>query len=154
MKLELRKGTEQDVEACLPVFLDSAIYERYFRGDDRLERSPRGAAGRGELYLAVTEQGEIAGAMRVVLRGFCGLYPYLSLLGVKASFRGRQVGSWLMEQLEEMARASGASRVALMVSDFNTGAQKFYAGRGYWTLGSLPDAAKPGITELVLIKEV
>ena len=60
----------------------------------------------------------------------------------------------LMEQLEEMARASGASRVTLMVSDFNQGAQAFYRSRGYWLLGSLPDAVKPGIGELVMVKDL
>lgn len=154
MELTLRQARPEDLAACVPVFWDSDIYERYFRGDGRLERSLAAAAERGELHLAVTDSGEIAGAMRVMPRGFCGLYPYLSLIGVRASFRGQGVGAWLMDQLEAMALASGARRVTLMVSDFNTAAQRFYARRGYWQLGVLPDAAKPGIQELVLIKDL
>lgn len=41
-----------------------------------------------------------------------------------------------------------------MVSDFNQGAQAFYRSRGYWLLGSLPDAVKPGIGELVMVKDL
>ena len=154
MEWQLKKAVREDLEACLPVFQDSAIYERYFKGEGRLERSLATAVERGELHLAVTETGEIAGAMRVVPWGFCGLYPYLSLIGVRASFRGQGVGGWLMDRLEEMARTSGARRVTLMVSDFNGGAQRFYRARGYWHLGTLPDAAKPGIGELVMVKDL
>ena len=85
MQLHLRKAVQADLAACVPVFWDSDIYERYFKGDGRLERSLATAVERGELHLAVTEDGEIAGAMRVMPRGFCGLYPYLSLIGVKSS---------------------------------------------------------------------
>ena len=81
MNLKLRKAEPGDLTACIPVFEDSAIYERYFKGDGRLERSLATAVERGELHLAVTDSGEIAGAMRVMPRGFCGLYPYLSLAG-------------------------------------------------------------------------
>ena len=59
-----------------------------------------------------------------------------------------------MDQLEKLARRNGSRRVSLMVSDFNTGAQAFYRRRGYWLLGELPDAAKAGITELVMLKDL
>ena len=154
MELELHKAEWKDLEECLQVFQNSSIYERYFKGGGPLARSLSAAVERGELHLAVTQAGEIAGAMRVVPGGFCGLYPYLSLIGVRADFRGRQVGAWLMDQLEAMARTSGARRVTLMVSDFNQGAQHFYQTRGYWCLGTLPSAAKPGIAELVMVKDL
>ena len=32
--------------------------------------------------------------------------------------------------------------------------QAFYRRRGYWLLGELPDAAKAGITELVMLKDL
>ena len=53
-----------------------------------------------------------------------------------------------------MALRAGARRVTLMVSDFNQRAQAFYRSRGYWLLGSLPDAVKPGIGELVMVKDL
>lgn len=59
-----------------------------------------------------------------------------------------------MEALERMARQAGAQRVTLMVSDFNTPAQAFYQKRGCWQLGTIPNAVRPGIDELVTIKEL
>lgn len=154
MTLHMEKADGSHISACCEVFSDSEIYERYFREDDRLNRSLRMAAEKGELYIALNETGEIVGTMRVVMRGFCGLYPYLALIGVKSGHRGERIGSFLMDNLEELARRSGAKRVTLMVSDFNMAAQTFYNGRGYWLLGTLPGAVKPEIGELVMIKEV
>ena len=154
MHLRLERASSELPADCEAVFRNSAIYERYFQDPGRLELSLRRAAAQGELYLAVSEDGELAGAMRVVMTGFCGLDPYLSLIGVRDTFRGQGVGSFLMEHLEDMALRAGARRVTLMVSDFNQGAQAFYRSRGYWLLGSLPDAVKPGIGELVMVKDL
>ena len=154
MELKLIKAEESRLADCCEVFLASEIYEQYFKEGNRLERSLRTAMQKEELYLAEDEAGSIAGAMRVVMRGFCGLYPYLSLIGVKECFRGKRVGSYLMDQYEAMALQSGAKRATLMVSDFNKGAQTFYRNRGYWLLGTLKDAVKPGIGELVMVKEM
>lgn len=137
----------------MEIFHDSAIYARYFQ-DGRLERSLARAAQAGELYLACDENGRPLGAMKVAMRGFCGLYPYLSLIGVHADSRSLGVGSFLMAELERLALGSGAGRVTLMVSDFNEGGQRFYERLGYWKLGELPNAAKEGITELVMVKDL
>ena len=65
----------------------SRMVLRIDRGEEVLTQLHR-AAEQGELYLAVSESGELAGAMRIVMKGFCGLYPYLSLIGVRDGFRG------------------------------------------------------------------
>ncbi len=153
MALELKQCGTQLPEGCEAIFRNSDIYIRYFQ-DGRLERSLKAAAEKGELYIAYDDSGKPVGAMKVVLRGFCGLYPYLSLIGVHADCRGMGVGKFLMDQLERMTRDSGAKRVTLMVSDFNDGAQRFYKRLGYYELGRLPDAAKEGITELLMVKDL
>ena len=145
MQLKLEQAGPECPEGCEEIFRNSLIYERYFQDPGRLEASLHRAAEQGELYLAVSESGELAGAMRIVMKGFCGLYPYLSLIGVRDGFRGRGVGGFLMEHLERLAREAGSRRVTLMVSDFNESAQQFYQARGYWRLGVLRDAVKPGI---------
>lgn len=139
---------------CGEIFQNSAICERYFQEPGRVERSLCRAAERGELYLALDEEGRAVGAMCVAMKGFCGLYPYLSLIGVRDTCRGQGVGAFLMDGLETLSRDAGARRVTLMVSDFNEGGQRFYRRRGYWLLGELPDAVKPGIRELVMVKDL
>lgn len=153
MALKLIKCGPEVPEGCEDIFRNSEIYTRYFQ-DGRLARSLSRAAENGELYLACDESGRLLGAMKVSMRGFCGLYPYLGLLGVHADSRGLGVGAFLMAELEKMTLESGARRVTLMVSDFNKGGQRFYERLGYRKLGEIPDAAKEGITELVLIKDL
>lgn len=153
MALYLKKCGSTVPEGCEDIFQNSAIYTRYFQ-DGRLNRSLERAAQAGELYLACDEDGRALGAMKVVLRGFCGLYPYLGLIGVHADSRGKGVGRFLMEELERLSLESGAKRVTLMVSDFNEGGQRFYERLGYWKLGELPNASKEGITELVMVKDL
>ena len=40
------------------------------------------------------------------------------------------------------------------MSDFNLHAMEFYRSLGYWELGVIPDASKPGITEHVMLKDL
>ena len=140
-------------ENCEDIFRNSEIYSRYFQGDG-LSRSLERAAAARELYLALDETDRPLGAMWVSMRGFCGLYPYLKLIGVHADCRGQGVGSFLLTELERIVRESGARRVTLMVSDFNEGGQRFYRRMGYWTLGEIPDATRTGIGEIVMMKDL
>ena len=66
MHLRLERAASELPADCEAVFRNSAIYERYFQDPGRLELSLRRAVAQGELYLAVSEDGELAGAMRVV----------------------------------------------------------------------------------------
>lgn len=153
MALHLVKCPAELPAGVVEIFDNSAIHERYF-SDGRLNNILPRAAAAGELYLALDENDRPVGAMRVSMRGFCGLYPYLSLIGVHAESRGCGAGAFLMGELERLAKEFGAKRVTLMVSDFNTGGIRFYERLGYWKLGELPDAAKQGITELVMVKDI
>ena len=153
MALLLKKCGPELPEGCEDIFRNSDIYTRYFQGG-RLANTLERAAQNGELYIAFDESGRPLGAMKLVIRGFCGLYPYLALLGVHADSRGLGVGKFMLEQYERIARESGARRVTLMVSDFNEGGRRLYARMGYRKLGEIPDAVRQGITELVMIKDL
>lgn len=153
MSLRFEKCGPLAPAGCEEFFHDSAIYTHYFK-DGRLERYLSRAAAAGELYVAYDEDDRPIGVMKVAMRGFCGLYPYLNLIGVHADSRGKGVGAFLMGELERMAVDSGAKRVTLMVSDFNEDGQRFYERLGYWKLGVIPNALKEGINELVMIKDL
>jgi ribosomal protein S18 acetylase RimI-like enzyme len=56
---------------------------------------------------------------------------YLQAIAVDNELRGEGLGSILMDSLEEQARASGATRLALDVSAKNQGARRFYDRRGF-----------------------
>lgn len=48
--------------------------------------------GRGELWCALDAADNIAGVMRIVPRGFCGLYHYLALIAWLPARAGRALG--------------------------------------------------------------
>lgn len=142
------------LDDCYRVFEGSEIFERYFAGTQKLQNTLRSGAERGQLYVALTPGGEVAGAMKIVPGGFCGLYPYLSLIGVSALFQGGGAGRFLMAEFENMARADGARRTALMVSHLNTRAIAFYEKLGYHALGLLENVVKEGLHEYVMLKDL
>ena len=107
MNLHLDTGTEACLAECYGVFENSEIFERYFANGEGLSRSLAAAVREEQLYLARSETGEIAGAMRAEWRGFCGLYPYLALLGTKDSFRGQGVGRFLLSEYHRIAKERG-----------------------------------------------
>ena len=90
MELICRAAAQADLPACCNVFADSEIYERYFSAPGALARSLENALNAGELYVACGSAGEVLGVMRIRAKGFCGLYPYLALIGAAPRARGLQ----------------------------------------------------------------
>ena len=58
-----------------------------------------------------------------------------------------------MEYAEESSRAQGRD-LFLLVSDFNTDAQRFYQRLGFQQVGLLEDYVIPGVGELIYRKRV
>ncbi len=56
---------------------------------------------------------------------------YLHFIAVDKAIRVGGVGSVLMDDFEEQARASGSTRLSLDVSTKNVVARRFYEGRGW-----------------------
>ena len=79
------------------------------------------------------------------------LSGYVQLLGVGASARGQGVGRALMALAERIAFARGPN-LFLCVSDFNTGARRFYAHLGFQEVGRLADFLVQGEDEWLLRK--
>jgi ribosomal protein S18 acetylase RimI-like enzyme len=76
---------------------------------------------------------------------------YVQLLGVAAGLRGRGLGAALLAHAEQ--RIFGHTpNVFLCVSSFNEPAQRFYASRGYRTVGRLENYLVQGHDELLLRK--
>ena len=55
---------------------------------------------------------------------------YLLSMAVDREYRGKGIGSALMDTIEERARASGSTRLSLDVSANNEGARRIYERRG------------------------
>lgn len=154
MELILRKAVIEEVQICSETMLGSEIYEKYYGSILVLNKMIVNAIEKNELYAAVNSSQEILGIMKVVPKGFCGIYHYLALLSVASWAQQGGVGTFLLKEFETMAQKEGSRKSALLVSDFNKNAQSYYTHKGYNRIGLIPNAVKDGIGEYLMIKDL
>jgi ribosomal protein S18 acetylase RimI-like enzyme len=81
-----------------------------------------------DLFLLAEADGRIIGT---VIGGYDGRRGLLYHLAVAASFRGRGVGTRLMEEIEARLRSKGCRRCYLMVLADNDEAMRYYEKHGW-----------------------
>lgn len=81
-----------------------------------------------DLFLVAEADGCIIGS---VIGGFDGRRGLIYHLAVSASFRGKGVGSRLMDEVEARLRAKGCLKCYLMVVPNNTEVEEYYQQRGW-----------------------
>ncbi|NGP53515.1 GNAT family N-acetyltransferase [Thioalkalivibrio sp. XN8] len=69
---------------------------------------------------------------------------YVNAVAALPQFRGRGVGTFLMNIAEFLARAAGAPATSLVVAEDNAGAMRLYQRLGYEVLDRRPVARFPG----------
>lgn len=111
------------------------------------------AADAASADAAPADAAELWGLARFCSRGQFGNGGYLRLLALRPGCEGRGIGTLLLRAVEDEVRQH-SSALFLLTSDFNTGAQRFYARHGYVQAGTLPDFARPGITENIFWKRL
>jgi GNAT superfamily N-acetyltransferase len=148
----LRDLQESDAAACGSIVGATALWQRYGLTAERAAALLTAARRSGDVLL-VEDDGGVLGFAWVDLRGTFGRAPYLRLLAVDPSRRGRGIGARLLEAVEQRA-AGVADRCYLLVSDFNERAQSFYRRAGWEEAGRLPELAIPGVSEVLMVKRV
>ncbi len=96
--------------------------------------------------------GEPCGAIVLHRRGVAGS-PYVKSIAVAEEFRGRGVGSCLMDFAEDLFRGE-SPHMFLCVSSFNLRARVFYERRGYRAVGEFQDYIIEGASEFLLHKRL
>lgn len=113
--------------------------------------------GAQRLLVANAASGELIGFARVLLggggAGQFGRGGYLKLIALRPGCEGRGIGQLLLSAVEQTVLERSPD-LFLLTSDFNHGAQRFYARAGYLRVGELPDFVHPGITELIYWKRL
>jgi len=83
-----------------------------------------------------------------------GMTAYIQTIEVVPEWRGGGVGSGLMRQIEDSARAAGAETIWLHVDTENDVAIRLYEGHGYLHEGRDEDFYARGRAALVFAKEL
>ena len=98
-------------------------------------------------------KGRACGLAWCIPYGAFGRSTYLRMLGVRENYIGLGIGATLLKQVEQTT-TQYTNEIFLLVSDFNTDAQRFYQRHGYSQVGSIPGYVVPNITELVYWKRL
>jgi ribosomal protein S18 acetylase RimI-like enzyme len=76
---------------------------------------------------------------------------FVEELAVHPDYQGRGVGSFMLEQVEHMARVRGCTHLVLEVAENNENALKFYRGRSFYKLDAAIFLAKKVSNEAELL---
>ncbi len=149
----IRPMTAADVEACARIMAENPLWQRYgVTLASARKRLNAGLDADASIFVAEIG-GEVAGFVWCVVRGAFDRSGYIPLIGVHPGMTGRGVGDALMDAAESFLGQSSPD-IFLTVSDFNTGAQRFYQRRGFIQVGELPDYVLEGVTELIYWKRL
>jgi ribosomal protein S18 acetylase RimI-like enzyme len=97
----------------------------------------------------IEAEGAVAGM--ALLRPRFLLGEYLELLAIEPLAQGKGLGGLLLAHLEKLVFAR-AQNLFVCVSDFNSGARRFYRRHGYQEVGSIPDLLIQGSAEILMRK--
>ena len=103
------------------------------------------------LGMVAEDAGRVVGFVVYALAGTFVHSGYVRSVAVASDAQHKGVGGRLMDAAEA-AILEGGPNVFLLVSEWNTRAQRFYERRGYRRIGDVPDYVRVGITEVLYRK--
>lgn len=151
--MEILTFQKDDIPECAQIMLDNPLWQRYGVIAEALEKMFVKALDEGATILVAKMDNKIAGFVWYVTRGAWDRSGYIRLIGVSPAMQGKRVGETLMQEAETRM-AEKVKDIFLLVTDFNSGAQRFYQRLGFQQVGAIPDYVKPGIAELIFHKHL
>ncbi len=144
--------TAHDVPALAAWIAQVPLWQRYGLNAAKARRQLQSALQRQDVLLVAqgAQANEPLGFAWVMPQGGFGR-AYLRLIGVHPAHSGQGLGAALLQAAEHAAAEHGAG-LFLLVSDFNTAAQRFYRRHGYRQVGALAAFVLPNVTELIFYK--
>lgn len=140
----------EDLKKCLE---DSVLKRHYFVDKEKTENFLKEGIERKEIYIAVDEQKNCLGFIRIDWNFAFSGYPLLRTISVKPQCRGKGIGTSLLKYFEAMSFEK-VEKVFLFVSQLNLKARKLYEKKGYFTVGAIPGLyTKNGTVEFLLMKQ-
>lgn len=150
MDIIIEKGALQYLDDCEEALLNSELGRKYFTEEGSGRKAISEGLEQGNLYIALFKN-ECAGFFYFIPRGCFHSFPYLHLISVKEEYRSKGIGKKLIDFFENVV-CIDASKIFLVVADFNPEAKRFYERNGYQQVGELSNLYRKGITEYLMMK--
>ena len=151
--IRVRPMTPDDIPAVAAWMVQTPLWQRYQLTVERASKNFEGAFQREEVLLVADAEPANIGFAWCLPQGGFGRSMYLRLIGVQKERARAGVGAALLRSAEEAAFKVG-HELFLLVSDFNTDAQRFYQRQGYQQIGAIPGYVLPDVTELLYWKQL
>lgn len=148
--------TMSDVDVVATWLSEMPLWKRYNLTRLQAETSLARAINQQGLLLvadADTDNGRACAVAWCIPNGAFGRSAYLRILGVQETHSGHGIGSALIREIERIASQS-STELFLLVSDFNTAAQRFYQQRGFRQIGVIPQYVLPDVDEHIYWKRL
>ncbi|MCA0455059.1 MAG: GNAT family N-acetyltransferase [Chloroflexi bacterium] len=150
--IHVRPMTARDIPATAAWLVELPLMQRYNLTVERARQQFETALVQADILLVADVGGDSAcGFVWCLPKGAFGRSVYLRLIGVRVDLSGAGVGAALLGAAEQAA-VERKSDLVLLVSDFNTDAQRFYQRQGYTQAGALPGYVLPDVSELIYWK--
>src|SRR5215212_1304233 len=126
--MTIRHATEHDFPFVLDLVKELAVYQGMPEKVLNTVEQMKAEKDFFRCLVAENEQGQIIGIASYFFAYYTwvGKSLYLDDLYVKESCRGQKIGSELLKQIFEVAKAQNCKRVRWQVSDWNKAALEFY----------------------------
>jgi ribosomal protein S18 acetylase RimI-like enzyme len=151
LEIAIVEGTMKHLKGCTEALVHSEIGAAYFPSVEKAQAFLQDGLTRSEVFVAIDEHGDCVGYIWFTLEGAFYRFPYLLNIAIKKDLRRRGIGKRLLAFFEDKGFAK-ASKLFLLVSDFNSEAKEFYQDRGYKEVGVIPDLIKAGVAEHIMMK--
>lgn len=151
--MEIIKGDLSHIDHCVEALMRSELGRVYFSSVAKAGMVVLEGIDKGEIYVAVEDGGETLGFIWAIPNGAFHSFPYVHILAVRESYRGRGVGRLLLAHIEQYF-AQYVSKIFLIVDDFNSDAYALYVRLGYQKVGCLPDLYKKGVNGFLMMKSL
>ena len=153
MECVIRPMTIDDLPILAAWMVETPLWMRYHLTIEKAVSNFEVALSRAEWLIIAELDSRPDGFAWAIPKGTFGRSPYLRLIGVHPDKAGVGMGAQLLDEIERMA-AAVSKDIFLLVSDFNTDAQRFYVRHGYEQIGAIPAYVVPDVTELIFRKRL
>ncbi|WP_320611844.1 GNAT family N-acetyltransferase [Evtepia sp.] len=150
--MQMRPLTETMVADCSDFLFATELGRRYYPLRRLLDDAVEKACQRDDIFLAYEGQ-RLVGVLWYVEEGSFYIYPYLHMIVVDESCRGKGYGRRMLAYMEEcLLEKRMTSKIYLIVTENNQAAQELYASVGYRKVGRLENLYRKGVHELLMEK--
>lgn len=153
MNINIIKAEDKYLNDCSIALQGSELGRVYFSEENKATRALIEGISKGEIFIAINEECVCLGFIWFILNGSFHSFPYLHIIAVKEEFRNLGIGKKLLQYFEETT-SKKASKLFLVVADFNPRAKELYQSIGYKEIGIIPSLYKSGVNECLMMKEI